>query len=87
MKNVKDNQLKTCIFLTAEEFTGIVHETLGNDVIVEYTLEGLDIYTDDNIVDVDELHEALQNHFGVQEITSIHMDDCDYVGVWIVYKN
>ena len=30
-------------------------------------------------------YEKLGEYFDVQ-ITSIHIDDCDYVGVWIVYK-
>lgn len=29
----------------------------------------------------------LATYFDVAEITSIHADDCDLVGVWIVYKN
>lgn len=47
MKNVAQERLKTCIVLAGDEFTKIVRETLGNDICVEYTTEGIGIYTDD----------------------------------------
>jgi hypothetical protein len=87
MKNVRENQLKKCIFLESEEFTDIIHEVLSPDVYVNFTIEGLDICTDDNVVDTDELHKALASYFDVKEVTSIHIDDCDFIGVWIVYKD
>ena len=87
MKNIRNNQLKTCIYLTAEEFTDIVGEILDNVESVEYALDGFIVYTTDDVADVDELHEALRKYFGVKEIESVHTDHCEYVGVWIVYKN
>jgi hypothetical protein len=86
MKNVRPNQLKKCIFVDAEEFTAIVQAVFDNeDIKVDYTLEGLDIYTDDDCVEAGDLYEKLGEYFDVT-ITSIHIDDCDYVGVWVVYK-
>ena len=87
MKNVRENQIKKCIFLESEEFTNVIHEVLGNDVYVNFTLEGLDICTDDNVVDIGELHEGLAKYFDVKEVTSVHIDDADFIGVWIVYKD
>jgi hypothetical protein len=86
MKNVRTNQLKKCIFIDAEEFTAIVQAVFDNeDIKVDYPLEGLDIYTDEDCVEADDLYEKLGEYFDVT-ITSIHIDDCDYVGVWVVYK-
>ena len=87
MKNVRENQLKKCIYLEAEEFVDIIHEVLNKDFRVYFTSEGLDICTNDNIVNVDELHTALATYFDIKEVTSIHIDDCDFIGVWIVYKD
>ena len=87
MKNVKNNQLKTCIYLTSDEFTDIVNEILDDVEDVEYALDGFTIYTTNDVADVDELHEALRKYFDVKEIESVHTDHCEYVGVWITYKN
>ena len=85
VKNIKDYQLKKCIFLTGDEFGRIVYDLLN--ATVEYTLEGWSVYDDEDIVDANKLYSALKEHFGLEQITSIHIDDCDYpVGVWIVYK-
>lgn len=87
MKNVRKNQLKKCICVEAQEFTDIVHEILGEDVNVEYTLEGLDVYTDEKCIDMDDLCAKLTEYFDVKEVTSVHTDHHDYVGVWVVYRD
>jgi hypothetical protein len=86
MKNVRPNQLKKCIFLDDEEFTAIVQAVFDNENIkVDYTLEGFDIYADEDWVEVGDLYEKLGEYFDVN-VTSVHIDTCDYVGVWVVYK-
>ena len=95
MKNLKNARLHSCILVAGDEFTKIIHETLGDNIHVKYGTDGIDIYTDDdsgmyddiNCVDTLAVHEALQEYFDVKKITSIHMDDCNWVGVWIVYTN
>lgn len=88
MKNVRENQLKKCIFVDSEEFTAIVQGLFENEnVDVTYTLEGLDICTDNDVVDVGELYEGLTKYFDVKEVTSVHIDDADFIGVWVVYKD
>ena len=88
MKNVRENQLKKCIYVEAEDFTAIVQGLFENEHIdVTYTVEGLDICTDNDVVDVGELFEGLAKYFDVKEVTSIHIDDFDFIGVWIVYKD
>ena len=85
-KNTRLNQLKNCIFLELGEFENIVYAAIEG-VTVEYTLEGLDIYTDEDCVSFEEIKNLLTKHFEV-EVTSFHSDHCeDNPGVWICYKD
>lgn len=43
--------------------------------------------TSDDSLDTNILHAKLTGYFDVKEITSIHSDDCDCIGVWITYKD
>ena len=79
MKNVKENQLKKCIFKGYDEFKKDVAVALGENVTVECDYEGISFDYDGNVLD------CISKYYGV-EVTSIHIDDCDYIGVWIVYK-
>ena len=87
MKNVRTNQLKKCICVETEDFTAIVKGLFGEGMYVTYTTEGLDICTNEDVIDIDELHESLASYFDVKEVTSVHIDDCDFIGVWVVYKD
>lgn len=87
MKNVRESQLKKCIFVEADDFTQIIKEILGDDVSVDYTLEGLDIHTDEDGIYQEELCAALQKYFDVKSVTSVHTDHFDYIGVWITYRD
>ena len=84
MKNVNDEyRLKRCIFLRDWEFVDIMRE-LG--IRAETGFEGI-IYTkNDDDIDDGEVYEALSKYFDV-EVTSAHCDDCDYMGVWVVYHD
>ena len=87
MKNVRKNMLKTCIILTSDEYTEIIKNIFGN-VSIDYSLDGISIYTDDNVIDTTELHTKLAEYFNVDRVTSTHSDDCsNTIGVWIVYQN
>ena len=79
MKNVRDYQLKKCIFMDYDMFKQEAKKIFGNNVVVECDYEGISIDYDGNIL------EALSEYYGV-EVTSIHIDDCDIIGVWIVYR-
>jgi len=84
MKNVRENQLKKCIFLTDDEFKSVFAERFSKyeDVDVEIdAYEGIYFCGISN----EEVYKNLSEYFDV-EITSIHIDDCEYTGVWIVYK-
>lgn len=81
MKNVKEFQLKKCIFLIEDEFRGLADKL---NIAIELDYEGA------SFVEVTEQEKAfaiLSDYFGVKEITSIHCDDCELTGVWIVYKD
>ncbi len=86
MKNIRPNQLKKCIFLELGEFENIICDAI-EDVTVEYTLEGLDIYTNEDGVPYEKICNLLAEYFDVKKVISFHSDHCeDSPGVWIVYK-
>ena len=85
MKNVRDTILKKCIFLTTDEFESIIKSLFGFADIT-YEMDGMTIYGHDDVINTDLLHDRLAKYFDVEKITSIHIDDCDEIGVWIVYK-
>ena len=82
MKNVLPEQLRKCIFLLADEFKEIAGK-LG--IQVETGWEGIFYSKDNDDIDDKDVYAALSEYFGA-EVTSVHCDDCDYMGVWIVYK-
>lgn len=89
MKNVRPDQRKTCIFLTQTELEAVLSEILQKTVTANVSLYGLSVCTEDeHSDDVDDcvICDMLSKHFDVQ-VTSIHIDDCDHVGVWIVCKD
>lgn len=85
MKNVKDYQLKKCIFMETEEFDRIIKTVFGNNYEAEFSLDGIDVSSDEDGLTCEEINEGLSKYFDV-EVTSTHIDDCDCVGVWICYK-
>jgi len=85
MKNVNESRLKKAIFLTIEEFKDILRKTCGEKSEVDFGLDGLS-YGDEN-GSLEAVHKKLEEYFGVREITSIHADGCDWLGVWVVYKD
>ena len=86
MKNVRKNQLKKCIFLTIDEFEEVVREFFGDDTRVEAGWDGIILEANEDPLCTEEVLAGLAKHFGVSEVTSYHIDDCEVVGVWIVYK-
>lgn len=87
MKNVSERQLKTCIFLTQTELEHILSEIEGKPITVNVSLYGLEPCDEGNESDYDDeyLRDVLSEYFGV-EVTSVHCDDCDVVGIWVCYK-
>lgn len=85
MKNITPYMLKTCIYLDSERFDEILNEVFGPDIRAEYSLDGISVFYETAEEEPD-VKEKLAEYFGVSEITSIHIDDCEYIGVWICYK-
>lgn len=87
MQNVRPTQLKTAIILTLDEYKEVVN-TVAPHTYIHCETDGLWYERDEGFPEIeeDELRHMLAPHFGVAEITSIHIDDCDYVGVWLIYK-
>lgn len=88
MKNVRKDQLKKCIVLEVKEFDNLLHQLFGDDIETDYSLDGLYIgYSNGDNLDTQELHDKLAEYFDVYQVTSIHIDDCDVLLVWIVYDD
>lgn len=85
MKNIKESQLEKCIYLTQTKLEDILSETLQKAVTVNVGPYGLDPYAKDEDIDDDLLYDTLSEYFDVT-IVSIHVDYCDSVGIWAVYK-
>ena len=85
MKNVKDYQLKKCIFMETEEFDKIIKSIFGENYEAEFSLDGIDVSSEFDGLTNEELNEGLSSYFDVT-VTSVHIDDCDEIGVWVCYK-
>lgn len=92
MKNVNKYQKKTCIFLTLEEYEEVLTHIFGTTIVVHTDLDGIWYETcpsradmiDDNFEN--SINNHLAKHYDVKEVTSVHADDCEKVGIWIAYK-
>lgn len=79
---------KNCLCMSADEFDDICVKLYGADVLTHYDMDGLWVETkeDETVSDVDpHLIEDLTEYLGLN-VTSVHIDDCDNVGVWIAYE-
>lgn len=87
MRHCKQTQLKKTILLSLEEFQKAVQEVAPNTT-VHCSLDGVWYETTPDTPDMEEeyLRILLARYFDVFEITSIHIDDNEYVGVWLVYE-
>lgn len=87
MNNIRPNQLKTAIFLDFDEYQKLVN-TLFPHTHVHCETDGLWYEREEGLPEFEngDLYAAMAKHFDVYEVSSVHIDDCDYVGVWIVYK-
>ena len=88
MQHIRPEQLKTCIAMDSSEFNNVLHTIFGDNIETEYSMDGLYIgYRDGDGIEDEELHKKLAEYFDVKTVTSIHIDDCEYLLVWTVYKN
>ena len=89
MRNVKENQLKKCIFVGFDEFKSIVESLTDGLKTVKYEFG---IYYDDTEKATEsdtywneDIKDTLSKYFDVT-VTSCHSDDAEYIGVWICYE-
>lgn len=85
MKNVKENQLRKCILKGYDEFKRDVAEALEHDVEITCDYDGLYFECNGDALCPEEILCGMSKYYGVQ-VTSIHIDDYEPLGVWIVYK-
>jgi hypothetical protein len=82
MKTIKNNYpIKECVCVSPDEFNRILSDIFGDNVETEYSMDGLWVGNSEGELP---LEDGLSEYFG-REVSSIHLDDCDYVGVWIVF--
>ena len=86
---VKEEWLRSCLRLTADEFIRICQELYGPQTVVHFDMDGLWIdkergREDDWSVDDDQLNANLSEYFDL-DVISVHIDDADNTNVWITY--
>ncbi|MCR4693216.1 MAG: hypothetical protein K5664_04985 [Firmicutes bacterium] len=82
MKNVRENQLKKCIFFLYDEFEEVIKD-FGISTEIDY--DGIAFAKGNEDINNEAVYAILSKHFDI-DVTSVHCDDCDYIGVWVVYK-
>ena len=85
MRNVRENQLKKCIFKLYSEFEKDVIDALGDDVEVSCDYDNIYFECNEEPLCTEEVLGGMSKYYDV-EVTSIHIDEYEPVGVWIVYK-
>ena len=90
MKNTEEYQLKKCIFIVLEDFQRLIEELTNGLKEAEYELDGLYFSDSEEAIKTsnywkEDILVTLSNYFDVT-VTSVHADDCGYLGVWICYK-
>ena len=75
MKNVSADRLKKCIFADLPIFEQDVKKAIA---------EGISFKQGNSYLNINWVQEKLSKYYGV-DVTSIHIDDYDEVGVWVVY--
>ena len=87
MKNARKEQAKSCLCLGIDDFRDDIRKIYGYQAEIIAELDGLTIQkNEEEIVEDEDLLVQLAQYYGLDEVTSVHIDDCDSVGVWIVYK-
>ena len=95
MKKEYEAKIRPCLFIPSNEFNGIIRDIMGGRA--EYRLDGMSIVQKDGkyLEDETEIYPKLAEHFGVREVTSIHVDfrmyetsaDGTCINVWVAYKD
>ena len=84
MKNLNGASLVTCIMIMQDDFDRLIKTLYPNtNTEITYELDGITIYVNDE--NPSDLYTKLAEYYDVKEVQSIHIDDAEYIGVWIAY--
>lgn len=92
MKNTEKVSFKTSMFMTFDDYRDLISELSdGLKEVAWDTSDGLYYEDSQKAIDTDNYLEELNvekmlSEYFDTEVTSVHCDDCEFVGVWIVYK-
>ena len=76
-----------CKVYNADEFRRLLYSIYGAEVYTDFSVDGLYIGRGENDTPVEDLQEKLAAAIGVDEVTSIHIDDSEPTGVWIAHRD
>lgn len=85
MKNIRMSNLKKCLFKTIDEFEKDIKIAFNEEIKVSCDYDGISFDNNGEYVDFTNICKTLAVYYDVFSITSIHIDDCEYKGVWICY--
>lgn len=86
LENIQNFEKKNALVTTACHFDKVLTEISNGEISASYCLDGI-WYESDTITDTDAfVRDKLSEYLGVN-VTSVHLDDCDSIGVWIIYKD
>lgn len=90
MRNVECYNLKKCILMRFESYARLISKLTNGLKEVKYEYDGMYHSDTDKAIEEEkywneDILKTLSNYFDV-EVTSVHTDDCDVLGVWICYK-
>lgn len=82
---------KKCLLVAFEDFEALLNDY---DYTVRYSYDGVEVYFGDEMIDdeklcqilTDIINDGVMGDFGKVRITSFHADDCDEMGIWLVYS-
>lgn len=87
MKNVRDYDKKTCIFLGYEDFYELFDTLFEGKIEASYEMDGISYDRDgDEPADIEMIYDRIACYYDVGKVTSIHADDSEFLGVWICYE-
>ena len=89
MKNlVVGVSTKTCLFMEGWLFEELLKNITDYPISCLFEMDGVTFTRDDSgdCVSEETVCDLLAEHFGLEEVTSVHLDNCLQLGVWIVYR-
>lgn len=75
-----------CKVYTAVEFRQLLCSIYGAEIYADFSADGLYVGLGEEDIPVEDLHEKLAAAIGVEEVTSIHIDDNELPNVWIAHR-